>query len=139
MDVYWYTMGMATTKTAILYSRVSTDDQADSGLGLADQGEKLQALAKVNDWHSTVQLVDDGYSAKSLDRPAMTEALNMLATGQADALAAVKLDRLTRSVEDLAKLMSLSDKQGWRLVIHDLGVDTSTAVSYTHLTLPTKA
>ena len=36
-------------------------------------------------------------------------------------------DRLTRSVADLAHLMSTAEEQGWALVILDLGVDTSTA------------
>ena len=114
-------------QTAILYSRVSTDEQAESGLGLADQAEKLGALSLLNDWTSTVELVDDGESAKTLNRPAMKQALQMLANGEAHVLAVVKLDRRTRSVSDLAYLMQLAEKQGWVLVIHDLGVDTSTA------------
>lgn len=117
---------MGTTTTAILYSRVSTDDQAESGLGLADQSQKLQALATLKDWHP-VELIDDGVSAKNLDRPAMEKALEMLASGQAHALVAVKLDRLTRSVADLAELMKRSEAEGWSLVILDLGIDTSTA------------
>lgn len=114
-------------QTALLYSRVSTDEQADSGLGLADQATKLQSLATLNDWHSAIELVDDGESAKTLNRPAMKKALRMLAAGEAHVLAVVKLDRLTRSVADLARLMELSKAEGWVLVIHDLGVDTSTA------------
>ena len=113
-------------QTALLYSRVSTEDQAESGLGLDDQAEKLQALATLKGWAS-VDLVDDGESAKTLNRPAMQQALQMLADGDAHALVTVKLDRLTRSVADLAALMAMSEAQGWSLVILDLGIDTSTA------------
>ncbi len=113
-------------KTAILYARVSTEDQADSGLGLADQLTKLRAMATVKDLDG-IEKIDDGYSAKSLNRPAMTEALEMLAAGEADALVVTKLDRLTRSVGDFADLLDLATKQGWALNVIELGVDTGTA------------
>lgn len=113
-------------KTAILYARVSTEDQAESGLGLADQMAKLRAMATIKDLHS-IELVDDGHSAKTLNRPAMTEALTMLAGGHADVLVVTKLDRLTRSVGDFADLLDLATRQGWALNVIELGVDTSTA------------
>lgn len=112
---------------AILYSRVSTDDQAESGLGLADQRSRLDGQAAAKGWTSTVALVDEGVSAKTLNRPAMTEALAMLAAGEAGALVVTKLDRLTRSVSDLADIMATAEREGWALIIIDLGVDTGTA------------
>ena len=118
---------MDTTTTAILYSRVSTDDQAESGLGLADQKKRLEGMAAAKGWDNTVSLVDDGASAKNLNRPAMAEALEMLAAGEAFALVVTKLDRLTRSVEDLGGLMETANREGWALIILDLGVDTTTA------------
>ncbi len=111
---------------AVLYSRVSTDDQAESGLGLADQTEKLRAMAVVKGWIG-LELVDDGVSAKNLNRPAMAEALRMLAAGEAGALVVAKLDRLTRSVVDLGELMATADSEGWALIVLDLGIDTTTA------------
>lgn len=71
---------------AILYSRVSTDEQAESGHGLADQRARLDGMAAAKGWANTVALVDDGVSAKTLNRPAMTEALALLAAGEAGAL-----------------------------------------------------
>ncbi len=79
------TTAPATPLPAVLYSRVSTEDQAESGLGLTDQAEKLRAMATVKGWTS-VELVDDGVSAKNLNRPAMAEALRMLGAGEAGAL-----------------------------------------------------
>ena len=49
--------------------------------------------------------VDAGASAKSLNRPALQRALASLKRGDADALLVTKLDRLTRSVRDLATLL----------------------------------
>jgi len=111
----------------LLYARVSTDDQAESGLGLNDQLSKLRAMATVKDLDDTVELVDDGFSAKTLDRPQMNRGLELLATGEATTLVVTKLDRLTRSVGDFADLLDLAANQGWSLNVIELGVDTSTA------------
>ena len=50
-------------------------------------------------------IVDAGVSAKTLDRPGLQRALALLRQGQAHALLVAKLDRLTRSVEDLGELI----------------------------------
>jgi DNA invertase Pin-like site-specific DNA recombinase len=110
--------------TAILYSRVSTSDQ---GLSLEGQRTKLGAEASYRGWSDVHHLEDAGVSAKTLDRPALRQALSMLASGQADTLCAVKLDRLSRSVVDFVSLLSLAESQGWNLVVLDLALDTSSA------------
>ena len=56
-----------------------------------------------------------------------SRALQLLAVGNATALAVTRLDRLTRSVVDLSRLMAMANDQQWALVIIDLGVDTTTA------------
>jgi DNA invertase Pin-like site-specific DNA recombinase len=107
------------------YVRVSTDDQAESGAGLAAQRSAIQAEANLRGW--TVEWVEDaGYSARSLRRPGVERALLALRRGEAGALVVAKLDRLSRSVVDAGNLMHLSKRQGWHLVALDLGVDTST-------------
>jgi DNA invertase Pin-like site-specific DNA recombinase len=89
----------------VAYLRVSTDKQADRGVSLEAQRAKVQAYAELYDLELVAIEVDAGESAKSLDRPALRRALSMLKTGQAEALLVVKLDRLTRSVRDLADLV----------------------------------
>ena len=93
-----------TTKT-IAYLRVSTDKQADKGVSLEAQQDKARAYAGLYDLELVEVIVDAGESAKTLDRPGLQRALSMLKTGQAEALLVVKLDRLTRSVVDLGKLI----------------------------------
>ena len=93
-----------TTKT-IVYVRVSTDKQADKGISLEAQEEKARAYASLYDLDLIEVIFDAGESAKTLDRPGLQRALSMLKTGKADALLVVKLDRLTRSVVDLGKLI----------------------------------
>jgi len=70
--------------------------------------------------------VDDGWSAGSLSRPALQEALRALKRGEAEALVVAKLDRLSRSLVDFAGLMDVSRREGWALVALDLGIDTTT-------------
>lgn len=92
------------TKT-IAYLQVSTDKQADKGISLEAQQDKAKAYASLYDLDLVEVIIDAGESAKTLERPGLQRALSMLKTGQADALLVVKLDRLTRSVVDLGKLI----------------------------------
>lgn len=127
-----------TRTRAIGYVRVSTSDQAEHGVSLAAQREKLAAFAALYDLDLIEVVADEGLSAKNLDRPGLQGALAKLAKGEADALIAVSLSRLTRSVKDLgtlvdsyfgpkgAALLSVSENldtrtSGGRLVLHILG------------------
>ena len=114
------------TKT-IAYLRVSTDKQADHGVSLDAQRAKVEAYASLYDLELVDVAVDAGASAKTLDRPALAGALKRLATGEAEALLVVKLDRLTRSVVDLSALVERCNKQGWALLSVGEQVDTRTA------------
>jgi len=117
-------MSMGTTSRVVIYRRVSTTEQADTGLGLAAQSTSIAAT--VADMDLVADLVDEAMSGSvdPMKRPALAEALDMLATGEADTLVVAKLDRATRSVADLCTLLDLSDRQGWRFVALDLGIDT---------------
>lgn len=111
---------------AIGYMRVSTDEQVESGAGLDAQRTRLVERATREGWVVCLA-ADEGLSGKTVDgRPALLAALEVLDRGDADVLVASKLDRVSRSTADFAKLLDRSRKQGWRLVIDDLGVDTST-------------
>lgn len=107
------------------YCRVSTDQQADSGLGLEAQRARILAEAAHRGWE-VEWFVDEGYSAKSMDRPALTAALAALAAHDCAGLVAAKLDRLSRSVVDFSNTLTTAKKQGWSVVLLDLGVDTGT-------------
>jgi DNA invertase Pin-like site-specific DNA recombinase len=53
--------------------------------------------------------------------------LKRLQKGQASVLVVSKLDRLSRSLLDFAGLMERGKREGWRLVVFDLAIDTTTA------------
>jgi site-specific DNA recombinase len=90
---------------AIGYIRVSTGKQAEQGLSLDAQRQKLDAYAALYDLE-LIAVEVDAESAKTLQRPGLQRALKALKSGQADALVVVKLDRLTRSVTDLGTLIA---------------------------------
>ena len=107
------------------YVRVSTDEQADSGLGLAAQRAALAAEAEKRGW-TMVDVYEDAQSGKSLDRPGLAEALAAVEEGRAAGILVAKLDRLSRSLRDFADLMARARSKGWAIVALDLGVDLST-------------
>jgi DNA invertase Pin-like site-specific DNA recombinase len=109
----------------IAYIRVSTDKQADVGVSLEAQESKLRAYASLYDLE-LIALEVDTASASSLERPALQRALTMLRRGKADALLVVKLDRLTRSVRDLADLLEKHFRKRALLSVSEQ-VDTRTA------------
>lgn len=118
---------------AVIYARVSTFEQAESGLGIAAQVERCRSFADYRG-HEVVAVFDEnGVSGTQgpADRPAMGQALALLAAGEADVLVCSKLDRLGRDVRDLLELVELADRQGWGLAVLDLGgggeLDTTTA------------
>ena len=112
-------------RTVIGYLRVSTEDQASSGLGLIAQRQKISQAASARNWEIK-WIADEALGAGDLQRPGISEVLDLLRGGDAIALVAAKLDRLSRSVLDFAKLLERSEKEGWGLVLLDLDLDTTT-------------
>ena len=117
---------METRLRAIGYLRVSTEEQADSGLGLQAQEAQVRAEIEHKGWDLAELVVDAGVSAKTLKRPGLGRALEMLDAGEADVIVAAKLDRLSRSVADFLSLVDESHRRGWHVDVLDLQVDTST-------------
>lgn len=109
------------------YIRVSTEDQARSGAGLAAQRAAITAEAERRDWQLVETISDAGASGSRMDRRVgLQRALKRVTSGDADALVVAKLDRLSRSLLDFAVLMERSRREKWALIALDLGVDTST-------------
>lgn len=108
------------------YSRVSTTEQADSGLGLDAQRRTVEAEAERRGWGTIGLVAEVGSGASVTRRPLLAELLDRLDAGEADALVVARLDRLARSVGDFARIMERAERRGWALVVLDLGVDTST-------------
>lgn len=116
------------TTRAIAYIRVSTRAQAESGAGLEHQRQAVTAEIERRGWTLTEVIADEGASGtKAPDaRPGLGRALKMLDEGTADALVALKVDRVSRSTLDFAKLVERADDRGWQLSTMDVGLDPST-------------
>ena len=112
---------------AIGYVRVSTEKQADFGVSLEAQTEKIRAMAVVQGAELVDVLVDAGESAKSLQRPGMAQLLALVDAGAVDTVIIAKLDRLTRSVADLAELLKRFERRGVSLVSVADSLDTRSA------------
>lgn len=112
---------------AIGYVRVSTDKQADFGVSLEAQTEKVRAMAVVQGADLVDVIVDAGESAKSLNRPGVSRLLAMVDAGALDTVIVAKLDRLTRSVKDLAELLERFTRRDISLVSVAESLDTATA------------
>lgn len=108
------------------YCRVSTEEQAVSGLGLKVQEGAIRSECERRGLSIVAIHTDAGMSARTMARPALTEALNGLNGGVGSVLMVAKLDRLTRSVHDATGLMAVAEKAGWGLVALDAPVDTTT-------------
>ena len=59
------------------------------------------------------QVEERGVSATSLDRVALRRALALLESGEAEGLLVAKLDRLTRPVRDLGRLLDQGFRERW--------------------------
>lgn len=112
---------------AIGYVRVSTDKQADHGVSLEAQQEKVRAMATVHGAELIDVVVDAGESAKTLDRLGMERVLAMVKAGTIDMVIVAKLDRLTRSVKDLAVLLELFQRRDVSLISVAESLDTGSA------------
>jgi len=112
---------------AIGYARVSTDKQAERGVSLEAQTEKIRAMALVHDAELRDIIVDGGESAKSLNRPGMQRLLTLVDSGEVKTVIVAKLDRLTRSVKDLCELLERFERRGVALVSVAESLDTGSA------------
>ena len=94
-------------KIAGIYIRVSTEDQAREGFSLGEQEERLREFCKFKRYEIFKVYKDAGISAKSDKRPAYQEMLGDIKSKNINVIVAFKLDRLTRSVYDIEKLMKI--------------------------------
>jgi site-specific DNA recombinase len=83
-------------KRAILYARVSTDEQAKSGFSLAQQIEALRAFAAREGYEVLKEITDPGQSGASLERPGMDKVRDLVAAGGVSVVLAQDRDRFAR-------------------------------------------
>ncbi len=105
------------TKPALrcaIYTRVSSDQGLEQDFNSLDaQREAAEAYIK-SQAHEGWKLIrdpydDGGYSGGTMERPALQSLLEVIGAGRIDIVVVYKVDRLTRSLADFAKLVELFD------------------------------
>lgn len=91
------------------------------------QEEKVRGLVALHDWTLAEVIRDPGACSKTLDRPGMKRLLELVRGGEVGRVVVAKLDRLTRSVRDLAELVELFNKRDVALLSVAETLDTGTA------------
>src|SRR3954466_9187419 len=116
-----------------IYTRKSTENNLDLEFNsLHAQREACEAYIK-SQIHEGWQLIPDAYddggiSGGSLDRPDLQRLLSDIGAGKVDNVVVYKVDRLTRSLTDFAKLVELFDKHGVSFVSVTQAFNTTTSM-----------
>jgi site-specific DNA recombinase len=126
------TPSVKTVRCAI-YTRVSTEHGLDQEFNSLDaQYEAAQAYIK-SQAHAGWTLIrsrydDGGYSGGSTDRPDLQKLLDDIRARKIDVIVVYKVDRLTRSLADFAKLVELFDAHGVSFVSVTQQFNTTTSM-----------
>ena len=117
-----------TARIAIGYIRCSTDQQADSALGLEAQRFRIAAWSEANGYRLADVFTDAGLSGKWADnRPGLRAALEAMSRSGSPALVVYSLSRLARSTKDAIGIAERLEKAGADLVSLSERIDTTSA------------
>jgi DNA invertase Pin-like site-specific DNA recombinase len=124
---------MTATLRCAIYTRVSTDAGLEQDFNSLDaQRESAEAYIK-SQAHEGWKLIrarydDGGFSGGSIERPALQKLLDDVRARRIDVIVVYKVDRLTRSLADFAKLVELFDAQGVSFVSVTQAFNTTTSM-----------
>jgi site-specific DNA recombinase len=127
------TSGIVKPVRCAIYARVSTDHGLEQDFNSLDaQHDAAQAYIR-SQAHAGWTLIrarydDGGYSRGSTDRPALQRLLADVKAGKIDVIVVYKVDRLTRSLADFAKLVELFDGHGVSFVSVTQQFNTTTSM-----------
>ena len=116
-----------------IYTRVSTDQGLEQDFNSLDaQRDAAEAYIR-SQAHAAWTLIrsqynDGGYSGGSTDRPALQRLLSDVRARKVDVIVVYKVDRLTRSLADFAKLVELFDGHGVSFVSVTQQFNTTTSM-----------
>jgi site-specific DNA recombinase len=112
-------------KRAILYARVSTDEQARTGYSLAQQLEALRECAAREGYDVLEEVSDPGQSGASLERPGMDRVRDLVAAGGVSVVLAQDRDRFAREPAYHYLLRREFEEYGCKIrALNDRGDDT---------------
>ncbi len=109
-----------------IYPRVSTEDQSRFGFSLDEQEESLKRLCEWKGYMIYKIYREEGVSAKSMNRPKFQEMIQDMKDGKINKILVYKLDRLTRSIQDLETICKLLEEYKCDLESECEEINTST-------------
>ncbi len=121
------------TKNCAIYTRKSTDEGLDTDFNTLDaQREACEAYVasqRAEGWKAIkTQYNDGGFSGGNMDRPALQKLLVDIKAGKVDIVVVYKIDRLTRSLMDFAKLVEIFDEHEVTFVSVTQSFNTTTSM-----------
>ena len=116
-----------------IYTRKSSEEGLDQAFNsLHAQREACEAYVKSQvseGWRASKEAFDDGgISGGTMERPALKQLLAEVAAGRVDVVVVYKVDRLTRSLADFAKMVELFDAHGVSFVSVTQAFNTTTSM-----------
>ncbi|WP_052947707.1 recombinase family protein [Aneurinibacillus tyrosinisolvens] len=120
---------------AAIYIRVSTDEQAKEGYSIPAQKERLKQFVRSQDWSIYDYYLEEGFSAKDMNRPELRRMMEAVRSGKVDVVLVYRLDRLTRSVVDLYQLLDEFERYNVKFKSATEVYDTTSAIGRLFLTL----
>jgi DNA invertase Pin-like site-specific DNA recombinase len=120
-------------KRCAVYTRKSTDEGLDQEYNSLeaqrDAGLAFIASQRHEGWIAVDDGYDDGgYSGGNMDRPALRRLMTDIEAGKIDTVVVYKIDRLTRSLPDFAKLVEVFDRNGVSFVSVTQQFNTTTSM-----------
>src|SRR5215204_4997666 len=110
---------------AILYARVSTEEQAKSGFSLAQQMEALRQYAAREGYEVLEEVTDPGQSGVSLERPGMDRVRDLVAAGSVSVVLTQDRDRFAREPAYLFLLKREFEEHGTKIrALNERGDDS---------------
>jgi len=108
---------MTSKRRCAIYTRKSTEDGLDQAFNSLDAQRDACAAYIMSQTHEGWELIDEqyddgGWSGGNMDRPALKQLLADVASGKVDVIVVYKVDRLTRSLADFARIVDTLDRAG---------------------------
>jgi site-specific DNA recombinase len=124
---------LATPLRCVIYTRVSSDlglEREFNSLDAQREAAEAYIASQANEgWRLKRDRYDDGgYSGGNMERPALQKLLNDIRSHLIDVVAIYKVDRLTRSLADFAKLVEIFDAHNVSFVAVTQSFNTTTSI-----------
>jgi len=114
-------------RNAVIYTRVSTDEQAENGFSLGHQKESLERYCELHDIQIVKYFQEDGASGKDFNRPAFIQMFDFLKKNkkEVDAVIFTRWDRFSRNTMETLRIKYEINRLGINVVSTEQGIDES--------------